>query len=77
MHFADQICDRCHKTAKARIMSMFNMDMICPECKEAEREHPLYGLASQKEREALLRGERNFPGIGWPPDEAASGTEKE
>lgn len=77
MHFADQICDRCHKTAKARIMSMFNMDMICPECKEAEQKHPLYGLASQKEREALLRGERNFPGIGWPPDEAASGTEKE
>ncbi len=74
MHFANQICDRCHKTTTTRIMSMFNMDMICPECKQAERKHPLYELASQKEREALLRGERNFPGIGWPPDEAAGDT---
>lgn len=74
MNFASQICDRCHKATIARIMSMFNTDMICPECKEAERKHPLYGLASQKEREALQRGERNFPGIGWPPDEVADDT---
>ena len=50
-------------------MSMFNMDMLCPDCKKAEENHPLYNLARQKEREALLRGDRNFPGIGWPPKE--------
>lgn len=63
-----------YKATTARIMSMFNMDMICPECKEAERKHPLYEVASQKEREALLRGERRFPGIGCPPDEADDDT---
>lgn len=50
-------------------MSMFNTDMICPQCKEAERKHPMYELAAQKEREAVLQGVRNFPGIGWPPPE--------
>jgi len=40
--------------------------MICPQCKEDERKHPMYELAAQKEREAVLQGVRNFPGIGWP-----------
>lgn len=68
MDVENQVCDRCHKQTASRIMSMFNLDMICPTCKEAERKHPLYALACRKEREALLRGERNFPGIGWPPE---------
>lgn len=68
MFFVSQICDRCHKPTITRKMSMFNLDMICPFCEEAERKHPKYELARQKEREALLRGERNFPGIGWPPE---------
>ena len=66
MVFENQICDRCHRPTVTRIMSMFNLDMICPACKEDERKHPLYELACQKEREALQRGVRNFPGIGWP-----------
>ncbi len=65
----NQICQRCHKPTEYTKMSMFNMDTICPECIEAERKHPLYELAREKEREALLAGVRNFPGIGWPPDE--------
>ena len=51
----NQICQRCHKPTATTIMSMFNMDMICPQCKEDERKHPMYELAA-----------RNFPGIGWP-----------
>ena len=69
MNCKNQICDRCHQLAATTIMSMFNLDMICPACKEAERKHPLYSLACEKEREALLRGDRNFPGIGWSPSE--------
>ncbi len=65
----NQICQRCHKPTATTIMSMFNTDMICPQCKEAERKHPMYELAAQKEREAVLQGVRNFPGIGWPPPE--------
>ena len=68
-HPMNQICQRCHKPTATTIMSMFNMDMICPQCKEDERKHPMYKLAAQKEREAVLQGVRNFPGIGWPPPE--------
>ena len=59
----NQICQRCHKPTATTIMSMFNMDMICPQCKEDERKHPMYELAAQKEREAVLQGVRNFPGM--------------
>ena len=45
MVFENQICDRCHRPTVTRIMSMFNLDMICPACKEDERKHPLYELA--------------------------------
>lgn len=64
----NQVCQRCKKPTASTIMSMFNTDIICPTCKAAERQHPMYELACQKEREALLSGKRNFPGIGWPPD---------
>lgn len=60
MVFENQICDRCHRPTVTRIMSMFNLDMICPACKEDERKHPLYELACQKEREALQRGYGTF-----------------
>ena len=33
-------CDRCGKPLTARIMSMFNTDVLCLECKEKERMHP-------------------------------------
>lgn len=67
MKCKNQICGRCHQPTETTIMYMFNMDMLCPDCKKAEQKHPLYNLACQKEREALLCGDYNFPGIGWPP----------
>lgn len=69
MILKNQICDRCHQPTATTIMSMFNTDILCLDCKKAEEKHPLYNLARKKEREALLRGDRNFPGIGWPPKE--------
>lgn len=69
MKCKNQICDRCHQPTATTIMSMFNTDMVCPDCKKTEEKHPLYNLARRKEREALLHGDYNFPGIGWPPGE--------
>lgn len=60
-------CDRCGKETRVRIMSVFNTDDICMECKEAEKKHPRYQEAREAEADAVRRGDYNFPGIGWEP----------
>ena len=64
-----KICDRCGCATKTYTMSMFNIQEICPVCKEEERKHPLYQEACEADREAIMRGDYNFKGIGWnaPP----------
>lgn len=57
-------CDRCGGPLTTRILSMFNMDVLCPECKRKETERPDYMEACEAERKALLAGNRNFEGIG-------------
>ena len=47
-------------------MSRFNTDCLCSECAEAERRHPDYRKAADAELEAVRRGDRNYPGVGWP-----------
>lgn len=64
--FTKQTCDRCGKKLVTRIMSMFNTDCICPECKDKETKLPEYKKAQEAERAALLAGNRNFAGIGYP-----------
>jgi hypothetical protein len=49
-------------------MSMFNTDSICFDCRDIEKQHPLYEEARRIESEAVMRGDYNFPGIGLPPD---------
>lgn len=61
-----QNCDRCHKPTNITIMSMFNTQTICMDCKDSEKQHPKYKEAQQAELEALKAGNYNFPGIGWP-----------
>ncbi len=69
MDFFDKThCDRCGNRLASRIMSVFNTDTICMDCKRREESHPLYERALKAEEEALLRGNRNFRGIGLPPD---------
>ena len=64
--FSQETCDRCGGSlASGRIMSMFNTDCLCMACKEKERKDPRYKSAQKAEYEALMRGERNFPGIGY------------
>ena len=47
-------------------MSMFNSDVLCFDCKEAETKHPAYKAACDAENEAVKAGNYNFPGIGLP-----------
>lgn len=61
-------CDRCGHRLTARITSMFNTDTLCLTCKQKEEAHPAYGRARQAEQDAIRCGDRNFPGIGLPPD---------
>ena len=63
--FTQDRCDRCGEL-KVRTMSRFNTDCICMKCAEEERNHPDYQKAANAELAAVKRGERNFPGIGWP-----------
>ncbi len=65
-HFFDATrCDRCGgDLSTGRIMSMFNTEVICMACKEKERQRPDYRQALQADRDAIRRGDRNFPGIG-------------
>ncbi len=57
-------CDRCHRETAATIMSMFNTDILCLDCQEAEQHDPRYETARRAESAAVLRGDFNFPGIG-------------
>ena len=67
--FTQKNCDRCGKDLKnGRIMSMFNEDCICMECKEKERHDKDYERASsieiEIEIEEVKKGNYNFKGIG-------------
>ena len=64
--FTQTHCDRCGGSLDGgRKMSMFNMDCLCMYCIKAERQRSDYREAQEAERAALLRGERNFEGIGF------------
>ena len=68
MSIGPQLCDRCHGHAVARIMSKFNTEMICMECKKKEKEHPSYKAADAAEIASVRSGNMNFPGVGKPAD---------
>ena len=67
-YFWDGTCHRCGKKTNCHIMSKFNMDLICMQCKKKEREHPAFAEADRLEVESVRRGEYNFPGVGKPRD---------
>ena len=63
--FTQTKCDRCGGSLEqGRTMSMFNTECLCMACKEKERTDPRYKEAVEKEREEVLKGNLNFPGIG-------------
>lgn len=56
-------CDRCGKSTNgSTTMSVFNEDVICMNCKKEEKNDPEYGAAVEAEREATMRGDRNYKG---------------
>lgn len=63
--FNQKYCDRCGKDLKTgRIMSIFNEDCICMECKEKETKDKDYEKARDAEAAEVRKGNYNFKGIG-------------
>lgn len=62
------ICGRCGGETHAIVCSFFNTDMICVACADAEKAHPRYAEAVEREVAACRRGDYNFAGIGLPAD---------
>ena len=64
--FTGTNCDRCGSSLeKGRIMSMFNEDCICLECKNKERDLEEYRSAQEKEVEQIRKGNLNYKGVGY------------
>ena len=62
--FTQKLCDLCHKPLTGgRIMSMFNRDCICMECKRKETHDTDYDKAVKADHEEILKGNYNFKGI--------------
>lgn len=59
-----QMCQRCGKETICTIMSMFNTEMICLACKDAEKQRPDYKAAVEADEAAIKQGNFNFKGIG-------------
>lgn len=60
------ICPRCGEPTEVTLMSMFNLDILCPECQRIETQHPSYREAVKAEGDATNNGNFNFPGVGLP-----------
>lgn len=62
------ICDRCRRETAAITGSIFNTQVICMTCSDAERAHPDFEAAQKAEAEAVKGGDLDFPGVGLPDD---------
>ena len=57
-------CDHCGKSLiSGRIMSMYNVNCICIECKKKERLRDDYKQAQEVELAEVQKGNRIFKGI--------------
>lgn len=62
--FTQENCDRCGKSLKdGRIMSMFNKECICMDCKKKECADPEYKKAQDADIAKIRKGNYNFKGI--------------
>lgn len=62
--FTKKYCDRCNSSLEnGRIMSMFNTECICIDCKDAEKKRKDYGQAVEAELEEIKKGNYNYKGI--------------
>lgn len=59
-------CQRCNcNTNGVTIMSMFNTDVICLKCKDAEMKRSDYADTVKADIEQIKKGNFNFGGIGF------------
>lgn len=58
------VCQRCGTKTNITTMSMYNAQVICMECKEAEGKRPDYRKAVEADEAEIRRGNYNFRGIG-------------
>jgi hypothetical protein len=63
-------CARCGKETSVHIMSMFNTEEICMDCKAAEKMRPDYKDAVETDNAAIRKGDYNFPGMGLRKNDA-------
>jgi uncharacterized Zn finger protein (UPF0148 family) len=57
-------CERCGAPLNGvRIMSMFNTQVICMNCKDKEKSDPEYNEAVQADHNEIKSGNFNFKGI--------------
>ena len=62
--FTQTTCDRCGGTLDGgRIMSMYNEDCICMECKRRETKRSDYDFARSMEVAAVRAGNYNYKGV--------------
>lgn len=62
-------CERCNKpTNGTTIMSMYNEDIICMDCKDRERKREDYKDALDADNAEIKKGNYNFKGIGYKED---------
>lgn len=62
--FTQENCDRCGEKLKdGRIISMYNTQCICMECKRKEMLRADYKDASDAEQEEIKKGNYNYKGI--------------
>ena len=58
------MCQRCYKDTNITIMSMYNTQILCMDCKEAETKRPDYRAASDADVAEIRKGNFNFKGVG-------------
>jgi len=57
-------CERCYKETNITIMSMFNTQTICMDCKEKEKKRSDYKSAVEADDNQIRKGNYNFKGVG-------------
>ncbi len=64
MNQIPKFCARCGASLNdGYVLSMLNMDYICMDCKDAERQSRMYKKAHDAENEAVKKGNVNYQGL--------------
>ena len=62
------VCHRCGAKSNVHIMSMYNEQLICMDCKDKETKRDDYDKAVEADHEQIRQGNYNFKGVGLMGD---------